>query len=344
MKKIFCCILTVMVGIIGNSGIEASSYSFDEYRCIPRCGNEWNIFGDLLVWRASQETEGQWANVLTIKSLSLTEFEGVNFAFDWDAGFRLGAGYQCNNNSSWDVKFYWTRYHTDAHDSIGSAAGQVVTNDFFAGFISEFTGADESIAISADIQWALHYDMLDLELGHTCCITPNLFLRPFLGLKGGWINQSIHSQWENILTEAPFTLFSSKENLRNDFWGIGPSAGVYSRWNLLRCGSHCFSLLGNASTAMMWGTWGISDKYSSTIPQNTRVPIQTSHLGALMLQGFLGCGWETDIMQGRYHVAARLGYEMQIWFNQLRIPTFQQLMLHGDLTLQGGTFNFSIAY
>lgn len=56
-----------------------------------------------------------------------------------------------------------------------------------------------------------------------------------------------------------------------------------------------------------------------------------------MLQGKAGIGWETDFKQGRYHFSTQLGYEGQIWFNQLRIATFQQLRLHGDLTLQGGT-------
>ena len=85
----------------------------------------------------------------------------------------------------------------------------------------------------------------------------------------------------------------------------------------------------------------MSDKYHNS---NKKIDLRMKDfkLGALMLRGFMGIGWDVEFEQ--CHFAAKLGYEMQIWFNQLRIPTFQQLVLHGDLTLQGGTFNCSLDF
>lgn len=57
-----------------------------------------------------------------------------------------------------------------------------------------------------------------------------------------------------------------------------------------------------------------------------------------MFRGFAGIGWNAT------HLSAKLGFETQIWFNQLRLSTLQIQRLHGDLTLQGLTFNCRYDY
>jgi hypothetical protein len=86
----------------------------------------------------------------------------------------------------------------------------------------------------------------------------------------------------------------------------------------------------------MWGHWKVTDVYTNS---TTKIPVTVDmpSLGSLMLRGFLGIGWDAHTSRNRF--AIKLGYEMQIWFNQLRIPSLQQLPVHGDLTLQGGTLN-----
>ena len=63
-----------------------------------------------------------------------------------------------------------------------------------------------------------------------------------------------------------------------------------------------------------------------------------------MMRGFVGVGWETDFYKEKAHLALKLGYEMQLWLNQLRIATFQLQRLHDDLTLQGLTLNCRVDF
>ena len=51
-----------------------------------------------------------------------------------------------------------------------------------------------------------------------------------------------------------------------------------------------------------------------------------------MLRYFAGFDWTYE---AKALVTVKLGYEMQFWMNQLRIPTLSQETVHGDLTLQG---------
>jgi hypothetical protein len=69
--------------------------------------------------------------------------------------------------------------------------------------------------------------------------------------------------------------------------------------------------------------------------------MKDSSLGSLNLNYFLGLEW---IHRGDVTITARLGYELQWWANQQRLPTFQQLPMHGDLTLQGLTCGISVGF
>lgn len=289
-----------------------------------------DLFADLLVWKTSEETSLLWASSLGLAPGNVEVFEGQNLTFDWDAGFRVGVGHMFGCDC-WDVQLYYTWFRSHASKALPKG-NELIATQFFGGFLNK------DISESAKIRLTLRYTMLDGQLGRNFSITECLSLRPYMGLKGGWIDQSIHSEWQNI-TLLPFTQFSSTEDLTNDFWGIGPSAGVGSKWELVRC----FSLFGDFEAALLWGTWENTDVYKNSKSEVINTNMKNSHLGSLTMRAFVGLGWETDIC-GWTHFAARLGYEAQIWFSQFRISTFQQLRVHGDLTLQGGTLNVSFEF
>lgn len=287
----------------------------------------WDIFADFLVWFASEETSTIWASVISNTPQNERVFEAKNLSFDWDFGYRIGFGHHFQSDQ-WDTQFYWTWFHTKAHNS------EPITNDLI---LSEFFGSfiNSDTAHEAQIDWSLLYNMFDWELGRIFWINKDLSLRPYIGLKGGWIDQTIHSKLMDLAHSLP----SASENLKNNFWGIGPSGGVNSKWKFGKSSSQFFNLFGDFSIATMWGTWVCKDVYNNPTPKNIPIIMKNSSLGALMLKGFMGIGWDTDFNKDKAHFATQLGYEMQFWLNQLRLPTFQQLRLHGDLTLQGGTFN-----
>ncbi len=181
--------------------------------------------------------------------------------------------------------------------------------------------------------------MFDWELGQNYWISKGLLLRPFLGIKGGWINQSIHGEYFDLTISSVLTSNSGSERLKNNFWGIGPLGGLNSKWRVFNFGSIFFDFFGDVSMATMWGTWINTDVYKNSISKTYSVNMDNSNLGALMFKGFMGIELNVNFNTDKSHFATKLGYEMQIWLNQLRLATFQLQRLHGDLTLQGLTFN-----
>ncbi|MDN3505665.1 MAG: Lpg1974 family pore-forming outer membrane protein [Simkaniaceae bacterium] len=288
------------------------------------------VFGDFLYWKASEQPSLLWASTLGSTLGGIEVFEGENVTFDWNTGFRVGGGHTFDCDC-WDVRAYWTRFHSKGDKAIPQK-DQIIFTQFFAGFLKE------DLADSAKINLSLKYNMFDGQVGKNFCFCECISLTPYIGLKGGWIDQAICTEWENFIL-LPFSRYTSTEDVTNDFWGVGPSAGVDSKWEL----GHCFSLFGDFDMAVLWGTWKSTDVYENSRSEVSNVRMNDTHLGSLMIGAFAGLGWETDISEWA-HFAARLGYEGQIWFNQFRIPTFQQLRVHGDLTLQGGTLNLSVEF
>jgi hypothetical protein len=288
---------------------------------------QWSVFEDLLYWRASQETTSPWAYQQTTNSPPGAAYTEPNVYFNWQPGVRVGALYE--PSGYFDAKLYWTYYSSKARESITAPAGQFFLPEFFNGF----TALD--LFNAAQLDWKLIMNMVDFEVGHRFAPTDSLTVRPFLGIKGGTINQSIHSAWQANFDGV--NIYSAREDLSNNFFGVGPSFGVDGVFAI----NKQLAIRSDLSAALMWGRWNVKDTFHrprallGLIPETTITSDRkNSKLGTFMANYFLGLDWTVNT---KGTVVVKAGYEMQFWSNQLRLPLFQALPVHGDLTLQGAT-------
>lgn len=303
------------------------------------------VIGDLLVWCAQESGSETWAEVINTSG-STTTCDVPDVRFDWNAGFRVSLGYGMGHDQ-WDTQFYYTWFRSRGNDHVSSAPGTV-----FSAFLGNFyvdnsngSGVSGVTYQKASIDWTIHFSMLDWELGRAFLVSRKLSLRPYVGLKGGWIHQSIHSEWHNPDLSAPkyagATHFNTgRENLKNNFWGIGPSGGLSTKWNVLARQNHAFSLFGDFSGAIMYGHWTFGDVYKNDIQQEVLVKLSHLNSGATMMRTVMGFGWDVNFYQDRFHFSTKLGYEMQFWLDQLQFYSFETGRLSNELTLQGGTLDF----
>lgn len=307
--------------------------------CDP-CPPRWELFGNLLFWKANEETSSFIANIEGRSPSGKYLFEVKEMTFDWDFGARAGIGYHLPYDS-WHTQLYWTGYETTAKKHLRQHAGDDLSPEFFAGFMTEFVKADE--VLHGTVSWKIQYHMFDWELGKQFQCGHFLKLRPYLGLKGGIINQTIKATWDSVSIpgRAPF---KGSETVINHFTGIGPVMGVDSTWGKICCNNHAFSLFGNGSFSTLFGNWEIKDRYRDPRPQKMKVVMDDQQFGALMVRGFAGINWDVSLKDGASRLSTRLGYEAQLWFSQLRLPTFQQLIIHGDLILHGATLECRINF
>ena len=329
-------------------------------------------FCDALYWRASAATSAVWSSVIDASLFSDdSSFTAETLQFGWDPGFRGGVELgRPERSDSWDARLYWTNFHTS---SSASAYGNVgVMPEFF----SSFVGSDIIDFNRAAVDWGLTYNTIDLELGRKYRVSPTTWFRPSMGIKAGIIRQKARMDLQRDV--LGLDLLSAEAEARNNFWGIGPSFGISGGWSFWRggeasnsqqCGQelaeyagptlstthvssfpkrHDLSLVGSFSADFLFGRWDVDDSYRRTdalvAPTDYReytTSMNDTCLGTPVLHCFLGLQW---VYQGKMALTAHAGYEMQWWANQQRTTTFQQLPMHGDLTIEGLTCGLSIDF
>lgn len=277
----------------------------------------------------------------------------TNQKFEYTSGFRAAVGYTfpCE---AYDVKLAWTRFHPRTTGNYEAPVNKgLIAIPFF-----DLTSSDVPHAASLVSHWHLNYDMLDLDLGRQYAISPCFTLRPHIGLKGGWIDQTQKMQANDIILgqgqPQPIAFAQGTVDRRNNFNGIGPSIGVDMRFAL---GSQ-FGLFGTVTGALLYGKFDLTTVVfiSDTLDNNTNLPIGPKTLpmktsGCFVsptVQILLGGDWATCFCE-KYGIRLGVAYEVQYWWNQLKtLNSLPQLFFlncpTGNLMMHGLTVQASFEF
>lgn len=260
--------------------------------------------------------------------------------FDYEPGFKLGMGYRINEQA-WDLFANWTWLRSHPHLSEHSTSSSFI----ISGIQSPTAGSLDFInASSAKAHGKFTFDSVDIELGKEYFIGKRISLRPFAGIKTAWVNQNVRIKFYNPATlnennqngagSNLVLLPDIKEKLHNHTFGIGPRAGVNSRWML---GGSQFAFLANASASLLWEEYEFFGAAyiigPNGVPRGGSVESEGNSIKPVA-EGFLGFDWGMCLpKKTRLRIAA--GYEMQYFWDQLEfafgqvIDQKQALSLHG---------------
>lgn len=285
----------------------------------PCCGNQgclWYVTGELLFWRPELcGLESAFGNTTVAKTLdgsfvttTVTESHEEP-DFEWDVGFRLGIDLEFG---CMDFDATWTHFDGDATFSEGEQNGR----------------------------WDIQYDVADLTAGYKFCIGQCFYLKPFVGLRAAWIDQSLHSHLETLFTSSlvdDSTVFTDKDDTE-DFWGVGPEIGLGARW-LLGCD---FSLYASVDVATYFGEVDSTNFDTDTFTDSANVCNGTQHhcFNSLATDGAIGIRWDKCWNCSCYQVNLMLN----LAFEDHRIYEFSNLGSDGILSLAGGVIGVGIGF
>ncbi len=283
-----------------------------------------------LYWQPTENVD--WAYTLH-NSPNTTQTDYQVFVFNWAPGFRVGLGYNMEYDR-WDTQAFYTWFQSKAS---GAKTGPI-TPGFFAARLSDLEPFSKG---RANIH--LQYNMFDWDLGRAFLISNHLQIRPSIGVKAGWINQTVHSDWEldNVILIG--TIFA-KEDLKHHFIGAGPKGSLSTKWILGNSQKHFFSLIGAFEAGYLWGHWNIKDLYHDTL--NTTISTITTprNFASFTLHCFAGLGWDLDFNCDQSHLAIKVGYEIEDWFNHCQFFTNINGAQNNDLILQGLNINAGVDF
>ncbi len=256
--------------------------------------------------------------------------------FKWGWGLRAGLGYNFKCNG-WDTHLEYTWYDTSGSDSHTAGRNSTVIPLRSA---STITGNANNVANSvfvfshaAKSQFDFNYQTLDLELARNYFVSGMLSLRPHIGLKGAWINlEQIARYYGGDLISVVgadvlglgINTVKIKDNC--DFKGVGPRAGVDTKWFI----GHGFSLFSNVAAALLWGHYDVGHKEKFSQLANNRI-----RLGADMnrfsptMQLQIGLAYDTYVMDDTAHISLGISFDVNYWWRMNQ-------MLKDDSNLIGG--------
>lgn len=327
----------------GNAQTISPSQNYPLMESFQNQPDKWNFFADVFVWSA-QETCSEWAFVVAPPFVSppaapiTGSFDAVlkSVTFDWNVGFRTGISYGIERDR-WDTRFYYTWYRTSGSSHVNPPSGQVVQSQFIAtDFLLTLPGFSTSFD-SGKIKWDILFNMFNWDLGRIFYLGQSLSLRPHIGLQGGWIHQHISSHWFHSNTLFPY---NARETLKHHFWGIGPEVGVNTKWNFWKSLQHALSFYGDFGQVFMWGHWSVNEVAHTTADVTTINTQPDRNMGSLTFQSSAGFTWDARLNENRFLFTFKLGYEFQLWVQQLQFFQHFSGILNNDLILQGVTGRF----
>jgi len=272
--------------------------------CQPKCGQGF-ITAEFLYWRPHLDgldlcIPGNASDTVLPDGRIISIFRGKERdpKFEWNPGFRIGAGYSYGCNQ-WDIGAFWTHFNSKAHGS-------------------QFNNKS---------RWNIDLDVLDFVTGYQCCLNACWTLRPYVGIRGARIDQKLH---QGGLPN--FTVFSILDdnligiNNKQKFEGIGPLFGLEADVSIGRG----FSLYINGAVSWLYGRNRIQliDSLATTdVIDYCHTDKKTNSI-LTATDASLGVRWATCFCSDK-HFYLQLGFEHHNYYSYDRIGD------HGDLSFDG---------
>lgn len=318
----------------------------------PLCNNKgWIIDGELLIWRANQD--GLWPTIqnsnpgvpLIGSASNYTDSKFNHLQNKWDAGFRVGAGYNMVHDC-WDVFATWTYFHNHAkqNEEVNGSSTPVET---LTALWSAFDAIDTSLNLptvsQVESSWKLNLNLIDLELGRKFYAGQWLSLRPSVGLRGALIKQTYNIDYFPGTGSTAFDGQVEQVRMHNNFGGVGLKAGLNTQWNM-GCG---FSIYGDSAVSLVYGAFDVDQSEQNgpqftTNPTNTILHVRDNfHASRAIVDLALGIRWEHQYPDSNNNVALSFGWEHHMFFDQMQMKRFTTLNDSATATSTAGTIIFN---
>jgi len=213
-----------------------------------------------------------------------------NLDFDWNWGFRVGAGVDLACKTGWTSEIDWTRYHNHTTTTDGPNSAK----------------------------WTLHFDTIDGIFGRNFWVGHCFNLKPFAGLRFARITQKVNTDLETAVGTA---VVATTNHDSQKFWGLGPQLGLEADWYLAKG----FSLYGNLDAAILYGhtKTRFEDVSASTTAADSCDARGSSSAYPLVFDVGFGLRWEFK------YLLVHAGLEHHHYENYNRIGGYGDLNLYG---------------
>lgn len=169
---------------------------------------------------------------------------------------------------------------------------------------------------SVHAKLSINYFNLDLEVVRGGYIGQCFAIEPHAGLKNAWIYYNGKTKFNGNSAGS----YSIERYQKNNFWGIGPSFGVDTKWHL----AEQITAFLDSQMAVLFGSSHSKDT-TGYLPNMTTYSTYCSERVNVMspaVRALLGFQYDKDICNGKQHVKLRIAMDTTNYWGQ-----FQQIQV-----------------
>lgn len=318
------------------------------------CPSDFYVWGEFLYMVATED--GLEYAVSTSPCDTITNNTGFTFPlkggvvegfsteckdWNWNAGFRFGAGfYVCHD--CWTIQAEYTQLNINNHTSTHLNGSALLVPIWMADDAVHAGGNNLGSA-----RWDADFSTIDFRLGKPYHVSRYLVAHPYFGIRGAWIDQCYTAEYSGFFNTSVPVMDSASPvdgasmDADNDFWGVGTRAGIDTEWYIGR-GAY---LYGNVSASLLYGKFDVDQTFTGG-PLSTDDGVAGTLNNEISHEFFtvvpnvemaLGIAWAGKFCCDRYRVTASLGWEFHQWWDQNRMRKFQDdgSIIHNDTTAKG---------
>ncbi len=249
-----------------------------------------------------------------------------NVGYDWNWGFRAGIGYNLPHDG-WDILLNWTWLRSNENKKESPNAPEVVLQTQTAPTQAAVAGT------SAKGRARLHTNFLDFELGREFFVSKRLTLRPFAGVRAGWLNRNFRYEYHVPGAE-------NEGHNHNRFRGAGLRGGLNTQWGLC----HGWSLFADLALSLIYGKQRLhSHQDQEADGVETRIQHVHNHWTTVRPMIDLGAGlrWDHLFNCDAYRLRIQLGWEQMTLFGFNKDMNFVNANAPGKYTFNQGDLSWS---
>jgi hypothetical protein len=296
------------------------------------------LSGEFLWWKAEEDglaysyrTNNPSGSPAVENEIRLEEMD-----FDWNFGFRVAGGFDIPHDH-WDVSFAWTSLdtHSKTHKIASTGEGMFP----YWAFPNSLGGLE--FFDRAQGSWKFSLNMGDAELGKDFYVGKSLSVRPFIGPRTAWVDQTFEAKYSNasVLGQT----LNDFIHMSCDYWGLGPRAGCNMQWWMTKR----FSIYAVCALSLLYGEFRVRQKQQTEIVNVAEIaPLHFTdsyHMARPITDLAIGFGWDTLFGDDQLHFGLKVGWEQHVFFDQNQFIRFVSsttnslLSDRGDIALEGLT-------
>ncbi|MBM3183766.1 MAG: hypothetical protein FJZ64_00470 [Chlamydiae bacterium] len=235
----------------------------------------------------------------------------VNFRFNWNPGFRVGASY----HSSWRDFFSsleWTRFHiSTVNEMTINTSTQQTLMPWMAGSSAY---EPDGYGLSNHATYDLNFDQIDWVLRKEFIPAKDFTIAPFGGVRSAWIHSNFkvdRKKWDPPVTSV--IISTSFTHLQNNLNAIGLIAGLENDLDL----GLGFDFFMTGDTALLFGTSKSKSSFGAhPIPVRAgQYPLIINQQNQITTVLDLTTGFDWKKAFQDWEILFKIAYEAHLFFN-----------------------------